>query len=163
MSKHIYCSECDRVVSAEHECDNPSVEQDQGDREVLRHHAEYLADFTRKLMCDEQYLQDPTGQSQNIDDVIVGSDDEEVPETPRKSQAKKRPMRSHELFDIEEDEQEGPEDHPNLAAYFALFESITEADQVKICRAYANYLASKSVKNRQRYSSKTANWAQRRK
>ena len=84
-----------------------------------------------------------------------------MPKTPRKKPAAKQPKRVRELQEAEEDQDEGGdlEDHPNLSAYFALFESISEADQVKICRAYANYLASKNVKNRQRYSSKTANWA----
>jgi len=43
---------------------------------------------------------------------------------------------------------------PDLAAYFAEFEGLTEASQVAICRTYANYLAARTrrepVKRRKR-------------
>lgn len=158
------------------------------DHEVLAYRASYLRDFQRKLMCHEQYMQDPTGQSQNIasqpasDDEVPQDEEEEVPQelkrsyasvgTPRKKYPAKTPVSKSKgvkrvlSFDDsdgndEEEEDDGPEDQPNLAAYFTLFSSLTEADQVKICRAYANYLASKSTKNRQRWSSKTNNWKNR--
>lgn len=46
-------------------------------------------------------------------------------------------------------------DEPDLRAYFALFDNFSEIEQVKYCRAYATMLATRSVKNRVRYSKDT--------
>lgn len=79
------------------------------------------------------------------------------PETPRKlirSRAVKEPAscfgkkRARQIKHESDDEV----DEPDLKAYFALFEGFSELDQVKYCRAYATMLATRSVKNRTRYS-----------
>lgn len=64
----------------------------------------------------------------------------------------KAAKRSRVLDLVSEDE---AEDMPDLGAYFHLFD-ISELDQVKVCRAYANYLSAKGPNNRIRWSSKSS-------
>jgi len=47
---------------------------------------------------------------------------------------------------------EPEDDIPDLGDYFAGFPELTELDQVKLCRAYANYLSAKDARNRIRYT-----------
>lgn len=52
---------------------------------------------------------------------------------------------------------------PDLGEYFSHFD-LPEIEHVKICRAYANYLSSKDVRNRVRYSDqsqKAGTWAKK--
>lgn len=62
--------------------------------------------------------------------------------------------------------QRSPEDDmvPDLGTYFAQFEDCPEPEQVKICRAFANYLSAKDARNRVRWSdkaNKSGTWQKR--
>lgn len=55
---------------------------------------------------------------------------------------------------------EPEEEIPDLGLYFEDF-NISELDQVKLCRAYANYLSAKDARNRIRYTNGGSSWSQK--
>lgn len=81
----------------------------------------------------------------NANDLV--EEEEEPPRQLKRTHARMGEKRPRVAF-IEEEDDEGPD----LAAYFALFPSFTELDQVKYLRAHANALSAKKPANRMRYS-----------
>lgn len=123
------------------------------------------------ISCYERFVE-VEAEEEEDDGVDAPSDaaagnpyEPQSPETPRKlvrthaTVGVKQPRMQQKRVRMEEEDNE--DDIPDLGAYFALF-SLSELEQVKLCRAYANYLSSKTPTNRLRYSGKTsASWNKR--
>lgn len=123
------------------------------------------------IHCYEGYVEQ---EAEEVEDEDIDSNpatptrnpyEPESPEAPRKltrshaTVGVKQPMMGGKRSRVEDEPVE--EDIPDLGAYFALF-SLSELEQVKLCRAYANYLSSKTPTNRLRYSTKTSkSWNKR--
>lgn len=121
------------------------------------------------LICTELY-------PGNQEELELVDDDEAPPAGPlptrrRINFATKRP-RGDPVEDIAARKSTGkapyrppePEDDiPDLGDYFAGFPDLSELDQVKLCRAYANYLSAKDARNRIRYTNSGASWKSKQK
>lgn len=90
-------------------------------------------------------MEDPTGQSQDVGLIELFCDEEspahsfhESPPRAPKKVAHKRPRMFSCLNDFGHDEAEGV---PDLHDYFQQY-NLNNADTIRICRSYANYLAS---------------------
>jgi len=136
------------------------------DDEVPQDDDRFAEESAADIHAYEQFI-DPEADEVDEDDEEEPANPYEPasPEAPRKlvrshaTVGAKQPRMAQKRLRMEDEVNE--DDIPDLGAYFALFD-LTELEQVKLCRAYANYLSSKTPTNRLRYSGKTsASWNKR--